>query len=566
MRRVLFTIAITFGLVAWHPMPRGGMVVTGQAGQVQALTIAPLTRDGVLDWDNTIARMVTTDELRVRLDREESLLPGRTIQQLEQYSKGLRVWEAGVSRQLDGPTAVSVFGQLYVDPNIDVTPTLTETEARAAIEFLGTLLGERHQLELVILPLEDAFHLAWVADIATSNDVLRVFLDANSGEIIRQDGLLQSQLPPTAYVGHGRGVLGDDKKISTAPLAGGFAAYDTIRKPEISTYNLRSNQVRADFIQRGLIPPTVSDYATTTSSNDWTDSSVVDAHVYSSYTYDYYAKQFKRSGLDNRNGPIRNMVHTARRSDVFLSSSNDKWFINAEYSSATSVMYYGEGLDFPVDLGGGGGVQRINYLSAALDVVAHELTHGVTDFTSELAYRNESGALNESFSDIIGTSVEFFFQPAGTGLMKADYLIGEDAFTAAATGALNGIRSMENPRLFGQPDHVSSPLRKPSVASPTSANDYGGVHTNSGIPNQAFYLAIEGGTNRTSGIRVQGVGTANRAQIEKVFYHAFADLMRSTANFSTARALTLQAAIDLYGLNSPPYNAVRDAWTAVGAN
>ena len=92
------------------------------------------------------------------------------------------------------------------------------------------------------------------------------------------------------------------------------------------------------------------------------------------------------------------------------------------------------------------------------------------------------------------------------------------------------------------------------------------MHVNSGIPNNVFYLAIEGGTHRTSGIRVQGVGGGNRLQIERVFYRAFAQLMPSNANFSLARVVTLQAARDLYGVNSGPYNAIRDGWTAAGVN
>ena len=141
---------------------------------------------------------------------------------------------------------------------------------------------------------------------------------------------------------------------------------------------------------------------------------------------------------------------------------------------------------------------------------------------------------------------------------RAAELIG----VAVLAGALNGFRSMANPALFGQPDHYS----KRALLPPDDAHDNGGVHVNSGIPNHAFYLAIEGGTNRTSGIRVQGVGAANREQIEKVFYRAFAQLMPSNADFSMARTVTLRAAQDLYGLTSAPYNAVRDAWTAVGVN
>jgi bacillolysin len=160
----------------------------------------------------------------------------------------------------------------------------------------------------------------------------------------------------------------------------------------------------------------------------------------------------------------------------------------------------------------------------------------------------------------MGTSVEFFFQPAGSGPLKADYLLGEDISRGVAPGQLNGDRSLENPALYGQPDHYSRRIIVPL------SNDNGGVHTNSGIANHAFYLAIEGGTNRTSGLSVQGVGASNREQIEKVFYRAFAQLMPSNANYSMARAVTLRAAEDLYGSTSAPFNAVRDAWTAVGVN
>jgi Zn-dependent metalloprotease len=92
------------------------------------------------------------------------------------------------------------------------------------------------------------------------------------------------------------------------------------------------------------------------------------------------------------------------------------------------------------------------------------------------------------------------------------------------------------------------------------------VHANSTIASHAFYLAIEGGTNRTSGLAVQGVGGANRDQIEKVFYRGFTFLLPSNATFSVACAATIQAARDLYGAGSPTERAVIQAWTAVGVN
>jgi Zn-dependent metalloprotease len=92
------------------------------------------------------------------------------------------------------------------------------------------------------------------------------------------------------------------------------------------------------------------------------------------------------------------------------------------------------------------------------------------------------------------------------------------------------------------------------------------VHINSTIASHAFYLAIEGGTNRTSGLSVQGVGSGNREQIEKVFYRAFTQLLPANATFSVARATTIQAARDLYGANGAAERAITQAWTAVGVN
>ena len=552
MRRLTLAIGITLVLVTWQPISWERTV----HGQIRALTVAPNTLDGVRDWNNTVNRMLRTSELQVRLQRADTLIPGRTIEQLDQYYNGVLVWGGSVSRQLAGGSAISVFGTLYADIALDITPTLTQTDAKAAVERIGGAeLGPDRLPRLVILPTDDgSFRLVWVGEIFTSGDRLRLFIDAKTGEVVRRDSLLQTQVP-NAPVGHGKGVLGDDKKVSTLALGGTFVAFDTLRPPDIRTYDLRSNLTRAIQFLNGVLPLSASDFATST-NNDWTDAASVDAHVYSSYTYDYYYKRFGRRGLDNADKRILNMTHLVRRSDVFSASqATINYFVNAFYAG-DGVMAYGEGCVCTFD------GQRVNYLAGALDVVAHELTHGVTQYTSNLEYRNESGALNEAFSDMMGTSVEFFFQPAGNGLMKGDYLIAEDVFTTGLPGTLNGIRSMENPAIYEQPDHYSRRF----IGPPNAEHDNGGVHINSGIANQAFYLAIEGGTNRTSRIRVQGVGPSNREQIEKVFYRAFAQLMPSNANFALARVIALRAAQDLYGLNSAPYNAVRDAWAAVGVN
>ena len=191
-------------------------------------------------------------------------------------------------------------------------------------------------------------------------------------------------------------------------------------------------------------------------------------------------------------------------------------------------MYYGDGdLTFAA-------------FSGALDVVVHELTHGVTQYTWDGIYAGESGALNEAFSDIMATGAEFFHEPAGHGRQRADYFLGEDLSFAFDPPRL-AVRSMEDPALFCSeviegcdPDHYSLRYR--------GSRDNGGVHHNSAIANQAFYLLVEGGMNRTSGLAVAGLGGARRGDAERIFYRAFTAYLTPSATFADARAATIRAA------------------------
>ena len=287
----------------------------------------------------------------------------------------------------------------------------------------------------------------------------------------------------------------------------------------------------------------------------------MDAHAYIGFTYDYYFQRFGRRGLDGNNRAIRSIVHPAPREDP-LSLPDfiiDNFLLNAFWCGecgqpGQGYMVFGEGIPTRFSLNG----QNINYFAAGFDVVAHELSHAVTEFSSNLIYQNESGALNESFSDIMGTGAEYYVRSTGRSDRAADYLIGEDIVTPARPGALTGIRSMSDPRSFGDPDHYA--IRY------TGPEDNGGVHINSGISNHAFFLAIEGGTNRTSGLAVTGVGGGNREQIERIFYRGFTSYLTPNATFAQARQATLRAASELFGDSSAAFRAVQQAWTAVGVN
>ena len=200
-----------------------------------------------------------------------------------------------------------------------------------------------------------------------------------------------------------------------------------------------------------------------------------------------------------------------------------------------------------------------------------------------LLLANHGGAVKEAFSDILGTAVEFSVHAPGAGPLRADYVTGED------TG--RPIRSLENPRSLSlgnssipYPDAYSRLVRfivgifedngrfffsnigsvdgRTIVSLP--GDDRGGVHWNSTILSHAFYLAIEGGRNETTGRTVQGVGTANRHQVERVFFRAMTALMPSQTNFQITDAMIRQLAVDLFGVGSATQRAVYQALDAVG--
>jgi len=372
------------------------------------------------------------------------------------------------------------------------------------------------------------------------------------GHLRLKYSLFQNQ----SVVVQGIGVLGDTKKVSVLSQSGTYLADDQLRPPSLRTFDMKGDLTATLNVLNGVTALSIVNLAQQPSTT-WTDGPNVDGHTYEGYTYDFYFKKFGRRGLDNNNVRIVGVTHSVRLQD-FLSQPPGvvgTFYLNAFYcpscgSDRRGMMVYGEGLPSNVRLVIGGTAVGVRNFAGSIDVVAHELTHGVTAFTSNLIPLNESGALNEAFSDMMGASVEFFAKPS-----VANYLMGENLVTVPVAGL---VRSLQDPLSFGTPDNYSIRL--------TDSADNGEVHNNSTIASHAFYLAIEGGTNRTSQLAVQGVGPTNREQIEKVFYRAFTQLLPASATFSTARAATIQAARDLYGAGSAPERAVTQAWTAVGVS
>jgi len=557
MKRVVIAALLALG-VSFALQPRGSAQQANAQGSRGAVSVRATTISELRTWDTFVTDGSRSGALRLRSEQRDPALPARTVERFDQFHDGVKIWGADIVRDSEQGVPHSIFGQLSPALTLSVEPSLIASAAREALLLVGgtesLLLTEP---ELVILRLDDGDHrLTYTAVVSGGTDVVRVFIDAETGAELMRYSEIQTQ---QAAVGTGTGVLGDQKKLSVESSAGAYIAFDRHRPPIIETFDMRGNLARTKFLFNGLAPYTASDFATD-SDNVWSDVAVVDAHVHVSWTYDYYFKRFGRSGLDGRNSPINIVVNAVSQQDALSLPLDDFDFaLNAFWCSSCGpygqgAMYFGNGIPAGYYMIPSG--QHYTYFSGALDIAAHELTHAVTEATSGLIYRNESGALNEAFSDIMGKSVEFFYHPPGSGVGQADYLIGKDIVRGVVGEVANGIRSMENPGLYGDPDHYSRRY--------TGSEDGGGVHINSGIANQAFYLAVEGGTNRTSGVTVQGVGAANREQIEQVYYRAFTLLMPANSTFATARAATAQAAQELYGADGTVERAVTEAWTAVG--
>ena len=218
----------------------------------------------------------------------------------------------------------------------------------------------------------------------------------------------------------------------------------------------------------------------------------------------------------------------------------DSNYNNAFWDSGSRVLVFGDGDG-----------SLFSPLASGRDVVAHEFTHAVTGATAGLVYSNESGALNESFSDVFAAAVDARAQGAGTSIWR----IGETVFTPGIAG--DALRYMNNPTQDGS-SRDWYPERY------VGTDDNGGVHWNSGIPNLAFYLLSQGGTHPRgkSPVNVRSIGMT---AAENIFFRALRFYLTSGSTFANARQATARAAWDLYGHNSQQHRAVCEAWDAVGA-
>lgn len=254
------------------------------------------------------------------------------------------------------------------------------------------------------------------------------------------------------------------------------------------------------------------------------DTAVNEAYEYSGDTYDFYYKVFNRNSVDDHGLTLKSTVHF------------DQGYDNAFWNG--QQMIYGDGDG-----------QYFERFTICLDVIGHELTHGVTQNEAQLVYDGQSGALNESISDVFGSLVKQWSKNQTAA--QADWLIGAGLFTAAVQG--QALRSMAAPgTAYDDPAIGKDPQPADMSGYVNTADDHGGVHINSGIPNRAFYLAAS------------SIGGYAWEKAGSIWYRALVGRLSPTATFLDMANATTTVAGSLFGPGSQEQKAVSEAWAAVG--
>jgi Zn-dependent metalloprotease len=347
----------------------------------------------------------------------------------------------------------------------------------------------------------NTFSLAWKFDVFATAPLSRNY-------IIRKDNRIHhantNATAATVYRG--------TRAIVTDSYNGSYRLRETTRGLGISTFNMHT----------GTSYAAATDFTNTTTS--WTGTNTArdqyarDAHWGAEMTSDFYLNQMGRNGIDGSGFALKLYAHY------------DVNYFNAFWDGAE--MNFGDGTSPYTPL-------------TSLDITGHEISHGLTQYTANLNYQNESGAMNEAFSDIMGTAVEFYGDST-----RANWTMGEDIGTI--------FRSMSAPKSYQQPNTYLGQYWY------TGTQDNGGVHTNSGVENFWYYILAMGrsGTNdNNNAYNVTGIG---RQKATAIAFRMQTVYLVSTSQYTDARFYAIQAATDLYGACSQEVISTANAWYAVG--
>lgn len=430
---------------------------------------------------------------------------------------------------------ITTTDALVRQPMPDTLPLLDASEAIRLAQWENpspAAYTAPAQTALLLYPTPEGVHLAWQVELtqldgSDDTSMPMFFIDANTGDLLHQYDNLQTAT--------GKGYsnyYGTNIAVETYYKSPSYYLEDLGR--QLGAFDLRGG--------------TSSVYRCSDSNNVFDQSSqksCVDVHNGGKLFYDYLYKTFARKGLNGSNGPGYYTAMNGTTKLVTLISRYGSSYKNAAWVS-TGYAIFGEG---------DGSVMSP---LVSVDIVAHELTHGLIQYTANLSYSGEVGAVNEGLADIFGTLTELYAAGANTNIV-ADYWIGEDAWTPATPG--DAMRYQDEPHKAANNGYTSNDDPDHYSERYTGTDNTVGIHTNAGIINKAFYLMVKGGSHSNGGSMTTTLGKDKTAQI---FYSALVNYMTSTTNFSGARSATLKAAKAKYGNTSAEFQAVDKAWTLCG--
>ena len=359
--------------------------------------------------------------------------------------------------------------------------------------------------------------LAYKYDIYSKKPLQRqeVYVDALTGEVIASlDKICHVDVPAVANTAYS----GIQNIVADSAAPGVYTLNESGRGNGIVTRNLLNGTSYANS----------ADFTDT--DNYWNnfnanlDEYATDAHWGAEMTYDYLSLVHNRNSIDGNGFTLYSYIHADLIGFGLNTNVNAFWDGNR--------MTYGDG---------GGSITPLT----AIDIAGHEIAHGLTSNSAALIYSYESGALNESFSDIFGTAIDHYARPNNW-----NWLVGDEIGTT--------LRSMSNPNAYGDPDtYLGNSWH-------TAASDNGGVHINSGVQNKWFQLLVEGDNavnDLGNAYNVTGLGWSDAEQI------AFRNLtvyLTQTSQYADAQFYSILSAIDIFGACSPQVASTTNAWYAVG--
>lgn len=476
---------------------------------------------------------------------------------------------------------------------IEINTQLAALKSPAAIFKMGNFHADlpaefqditpKHKL--VVLPKanslshEDRYAYAFPVISMSDKTFEKVYLDAITGETLRKESLLmhhqnktvvfteeqmayvesiqqqqlkQKQFSPFIFTqGNAETRYSGTRAIDTQDTAEGFTLQDTSR--HLSTLNFQNDYLMVVITLMFGEPEDVIALAEEyiDQDNQWTaeeyaatkDDGALEAHWAFSEVYDFFKEQYDRDGFDNEDSPVASFIHTT----FFGSAANAAWLSLSDLDEDLKggFMFIGDGHPGQMDI------------LASLDVIGHEYSHGVTNAASGLVYERESGALNEGFADIWSSTIEAKKAPE-----KQRWMLGEDFMLTQPAG----MRSLENPKLFGQPDTYMG-IRWADASDdciPSSGNDNCGVHTNSGVLNYWYYLLSEGGSGTNDNGYAYEVPGITIEKAADLVYAVQLNYVQYQSKFADVRDYTIQEAQQMFGENSPEVTSVEKAWCAVG--